>query len=453
MLTRAIGVILLVLAGWGFAAGQTSGGALTNADVVKMVKSGIDAQTIVLVIRREPTRFDMSVQGLISLKKAGVSQSVMDAMLAATTPAAGSTDAKEMTGPALLEKALAAFGDRDQLLKLRALRWEGNVAETVRDDASQRSFQEEHTVVYPDRLYVSVRGGDGPLSKLVITPHFSYLSSGGLTRAMGPVSTAIYNQQIQFDPAYIAQNPDSFTVSVQGIAADADTFKIGLGGTAYVWRIDAKTGRLLSIEHRMKSGETVTREYSDYRKVGGLILPFQWSTKTSGRAIVTTVNGYAVNPNIDESLFLRPDSIDKADAAVNFRVLDSKSVPHAQELGGNYSTSCQLSQDLNTTVANPLDDINFGAGTTPSNLQMSCNSWDTTRFWSYKLNAMLVMTSEGNASIISCDQGPRSKCVPLQAGLVIDGVRTPDGIEVTRTNSKGKPQAVDYSIVQTVALP
>ncbi len=56
---------------------------LTNADVLNMTKQGFEASLIVKDIESNTTDFDVSPQALIDLKAAGVSQDVMEAMLAA----------------------------------------------------------------------------------------------------------------------------------------------------------------------------------------------------------------------------------------------------------------------------------------------------------------------------------------------------------------------------------
>jgi hypothetical protein len=452
-----IAVVLLFMTISGLACGQQSSTPLSNIDVIKMTQAGIDSRTIELAIRKNTTSFDTSVEALIRLKKAGVSQEVMDAMLAATGPAAESTASKEVTADELLDKALNAVGPRDELLKIHAMRWVGRFVVTANGDS--QSYEEERVVVFPHDLALSVRRtSDGATDRLVMTRDFSYLSSGKLTRALGTVSAETYRQMIRFDPVYVAQRADSFALSIlelrkQEDGVTADYLKISQNNADYIWKIDSQTGQLLSIQYQMKSGAVVTREYSDYRKVGDLTLPFKWRTKEGMRTAEMTVSGYEVNPTVDESIFLRPDSIQTSDAALNFKVLDMQSVEYAQQMEGR-SASCQLSQATNTTVANPLDDAGFVEGATPSNLQMTCNAWDTSRFWPYKFNAMLVMGSDGNAYILACDQAPKwSKCVPIETGRVVNGVRTPAGIEVPGKNAKGQPQAVDYLIIQTKVLP
>ncbi|HET9028663.1 MAG TPA: hypothetical protein VFN49_00670, partial [Candidatus Aquilonibacter sp.] len=57
--------------------------ALTNADVIRMVQSGLGNETMIAAIAADPHNFDLSANGLISLRKAGVSDSVIQAMMGA----------------------------------------------------------------------------------------------------------------------------------------------------------------------------------------------------------------------------------------------------------------------------------------------------------------------------------------------------------------------------------
>lgn len=57
--------------------------ALTNDDVIKMVKGGFTDDVVVAMIEANDTAFDVSIGGMTSLKEAGISSSVMAAMLKA----------------------------------------------------------------------------------------------------------------------------------------------------------------------------------------------------------------------------------------------------------------------------------------------------------------------------------------------------------------------------------
>jgi hypothetical protein len=56
---------------------------LTNADILTMTKEGLDSNLIVKEIQVSASEFDVSPQALVDLKNAGVTQSVMEAMLTA----------------------------------------------------------------------------------------------------------------------------------------------------------------------------------------------------------------------------------------------------------------------------------------------------------------------------------------------------------------------------------
>ncbi len=68
---------------------------LTNADVIKMVKSGLAETTIVAAIAANDTQFDLSSTGLQSLNQAGVSSKVIRAMLAAEAKKKSAAEAAE----------------------------------------------------------------------------------------------------------------------------------------------------------------------------------------------------------------------------------------------------------------------------------------------------------------------------------------------------------------------
>ena len=79
-------------------------GPLMNGDVVQMLQGGFDEETVVSMIEARPTNFDTSVQGLMMLKDADVSQPVIRAMIKAgvapttTTTSGTPTDAGNSNG-------------------------------------------------------------------------------------------------------------------------------------------------------------------------------------------------------------------------------------------------------------------------------------------------------------------------------------------------------------------
>lgn len=64
------------------ATAQTSHDLMTNTSVVKLVKADFKEKTIISIIGSSPTRFDLSTERMIELKKSGVSEKIILAMLA-----------------------------------------------------------------------------------------------------------------------------------------------------------------------------------------------------------------------------------------------------------------------------------------------------------------------------------------------------------------------------------
>lgn len=81
VLALALGLCLGVYAS-GAPLQQADEAPLTNASVIKLVRAGFKEKTLIAIIHSRPTRFDLSPDRLIELKKSGVSERVILAMLA-----------------------------------------------------------------------------------------------------------------------------------------------------------------------------------------------------------------------------------------------------------------------------------------------------------------------------------------------------------------------------------
>ena len=91
-------------------------GAITNADLVKMIQGGLPESVIVNKIRASTATLDTSVDALLALKKAGATEAELAAMTAA--PATTTTLAVQQTAPLQDAEPVDAFGA--QVLHTRA---------------------------------------------------------------------------------------------------------------------------------------------------------------------------------------------------------------------------------------------------------------------------------------------------------------------------------------------
>jgi hypothetical protein len=77
--------------------GAAANSAMTNRDVIRLVKAKIADDIIVAKIKQSKTKFDTSVEGLVALKEAGVSDGLISVIVnasdASSQPAPGGASA------------------------------------------------------------------------------------------------------------------------------------------------------------------------------------------------------------------------------------------------------------------------------------------------------------------------------------------------------------------------
>jgi len=438
-----------------FGVGQAAPAAITNSDVISMTKAGIGEQTIILAIQRGPVKFDTSPQALIAMKTGGVSDRVLNAILASIdNKGQSSPEAQGFDTQAVFQKALAAIGPQEKLAEIHSVRW---VATDLQgSQGGNKTFERENIKIYPDKVYMSLKSAAGAFQKQVVTPEFNYRSDGTMTTAVPPADLDTIRGQFSFDTIYIAQHPEDFTVSAGGQeqvgGITADDLKISKFGKEVIWEIDPATGRLLAARVRGPSGDTVT-EFSDWRQVDGLNVPFKRHLAGPAGTNELNMTAYEINSAIDEKLFQPPSQVltKPESQGLTLKIMQEQSVPYVQESGGGISTSCNIVGTANTSASvNTYGNTSYGNATTNSNQHMNCSSYDTTMRWPHVLNVMFAQASNGNSYIIACDRAWRwSKCIPLRAGDVFKAHFTEKGIEVEAYNTKGKEENPTYHVLQS----
>ena len=82
VLATLLCVLLSFNSAFGQGANQASEELLTNASVVKLVRARFSEKAVTAIIRSRPTRFDLSPDALVQLKRNGVSERIILAMIA-----------------------------------------------------------------------------------------------------------------------------------------------------------------------------------------------------------------------------------------------------------------------------------------------------------------------------------------------------------------------------------
>jgi hypothetical protein len=367
---------------------------------------------------------------------------------------AGNPPLDQLTiGQALMDKALNAFGPREKLIAIHSAQWKASVTQSTSQGSI--SFEEEGVQAFPGLFCVEMVYRPEAPQKVVITPDFSYRSANGMTLAIPSARADLYREEMKFDPVYIAQNLSRYTFTPVGTeqykGTQVDVLKISSGGMEYLWKIDMRTGRLMSVTHHVASGDVIS-EFSDYRQIDGIYYPFTRHTTSPGYTTDVTLDTYKTNISVDQSLLLQPS--DLSASALKLNVLQSESISYTQDLGGDNSSNCQIAKSAsNLPGANTLEDLGFITQPIGSNLKLTCNSWDQNSIFRRTLNAMLVASSDGNAYVIACDRTWHwSKCVPLQVGIIFPASREEDKFEVRGANENGKEQEAIYKILMEKPL-
>src|SRR5215208_8369542 len=83
LFSRSLLLILCLLINSALVWGQSrDNSTLTNASIVKLVKAGFKEKSIITIIASRPVQFDLSTDRIIELKRTGVSEKVILAMMA-----------------------------------------------------------------------------------------------------------------------------------------------------------------------------------------------------------------------------------------------------------------------------------------------------------------------------------------------------------------------------------
>src|SRR6476659_5704335 len=123
---------------------------LTNDSVIQMVKAGLPEAVVIAKIKSTSSKFDLKTDSLVSLKQAGVSDKVLEAMVAAGSGAALSTAAAAPAPPAPA-LAAGALKPQDVIYQLVAGKYVEMFATSANLETNMAFFQSKSEVVLEGR--------------------------------------------------------------------------------------------------------------------------------------------------------------------------------------------------------------------------------------------------------------------------------------------------------------
>ena len=122
---------------------------LTNDSVIQMVKAGLPEAIVIAKIKGTATKFDLKTDSLVSLKKAGVSDKVLEAMVAAGSASAAPTTA--MPAPPAPAVAAGALKNQDVIYQLIGDKYVEMFATSANLETNMAFFQSKSEVVLEGR--------------------------------------------------------------------------------------------------------------------------------------------------------------------------------------------------------------------------------------------------------------------------------------------------------------
>jgi YHS domain-containing protein len=213
-------------------------------------------------------------------------------------------------GQELLTKAVAALGGSklDQLVSFQKKEVRGNDVKNTLLIAFPDAVRQE--TVRPNFTLVSV-----------VTPSESFFHYNNTARAMPEADqTAIYKElNHELIVLLRARTKANFKAWAAGSGKVGETtverLEVELPGFTTVLGIDPATGRVLSQTYRGRGPGGVVGEiainYSDFKSVEGLLLPFKTNATFDGEAfpaLTATVEAATINGEIDANSFKKPKS-------------------------------------------------------------------------------------------------------------------------------------------------
>jgi hypothetical protein len=122
---------------------------LTNDSVIQMIKAGLPEAVVIAKIKSTATKFDLKTDSLVGLKKAGVSDKVLEAMVAAGSGSPTSTGA--MPAPPAPAVAAGALKNQDVIYQLVGGKYVEMFATSANLETNMAFFQSKSEVVLEGR--------------------------------------------------------------------------------------------------------------------------------------------------------------------------------------------------------------------------------------------------------------------------------------------------------------
>ena len=219
-------------------------------------------------------------------------------------------------GAALIERAVAAIGGAARVDAIKSYQEARvNRYKSAQGDVERRTVWMQLASGYLRRDNITPNGG----FSLIATPQEIFAVFGQRSNAVPPEQKGTLIQEFDRRPlvALGARRSAGFKAAAVGAEkvgeVNVDRVAVEFNGIVVTLGIEEKSGRVVSLSYQGRAldgrlGE-ITENYSDFREVDGLLLPFRTEVTLKGKAVQSIViETISVNKEIPATFFEKPNA-------------------------------------------------------------------------------------------------------------------------------------------------
>jgi zinc protease len=288
---------------------------VTTSDVNRVWPKYLHKDQLAVLVVGNTAQFDKPLSSLGPVKDLDITIPPPPAEKNAQAEGAGSEKkASNPEGKALAAKVAQALGGEAKLQSVKAMK--SSFTLTQQGGPVGGTVQAESTIVYPNRLKLNLKTSRGTFA-MIVTPDIAFMSAEGMgTQDMPSSQKNERLAQIHRDIVYVAQHVDdpafSFTEAGTDKSGGEPTAIVDISGpdVSLRWFVDAQSGKILRETYQAmgQAGLVDTEtDFSDWKNVEGLSLPFHRENKQGGQSASTVqYSNIELNPAVDPKIFEKP---------------------------------------------------------------------------------------------------------------------------------------------------
>lgn len=215
-------------------------------------------------------------------------------------------------GKVLIAKVIETLGGAAKVKGVKSIRAKARLV--VKTPQGEMPIEAEEVAVFPDRSWQKMGTPMGEMAT-VVSPAAAFVAAPMGTQDLPASEKAEALKELKREPLSVLQHADDpkFVFSAAGTEKVGDTeariLDVDADGAEVRWFIDPASGHILRASWRSAGmegpGETVA-DYSDWKSVGGISLPFKETrTRNGEKQAAIEVKEIELNPQVDPKLFER----------------------------------------------------------------------------------------------------------------------------------------------------